>query len=144
VERTIHLFGRAGALCAREGLQFGYHNHDWELTPIEGVVPYDLLLERTDPEQVTFQLDAYWIRKGGGDLFDYLQRFPGRFSSCHMKDIDDAGDFADVGDGNIDFPRFTREAMETGARYFFVERDNPPDPLASAKRSYEYLRRMTF
>ena len=144
VERTIHLFERAGALCAGEGLQFGYHNHDWELTPIDGVVPYDLLIRSTDPEQVTFQLDAYWIRKGGGDLSDYLQRFPGRFSSCHMKDIDDAGDFADVGDGNIDFPRFTREAMEAGARYFFVERDNPPDPLSSAKRSYEYLRQMTF
>ncbi|MFK7914381.1 MAG: sugar phosphate isomerase/epimerase family protein [Pseudomonadales bacterium] len=144
VKRNIDLISEAGALCSKQGVVFGYHNHNWELTPIDGVVPYDLMLEQTDPDQVTFQLDAYWIKKGGGDLSAYLSRYPGRFSSCHMKDIDAAGDFADVGDGLIDFPRFTREAIAQGARHFFVERDNPPQPLQSVKRSYSYLQQMTF
>ncbi|MCH9662387.1 MAG: sugar phosphate isomerase/epimerase [Gammaproteobacteria bacterium] len=144
VKRNIDLISRAGELCASQGVVFGYHNHNWELAPIDGAVPYDLMLDGTDPGQVTFQLDAYWIRKGGGNLSDYLSRYPGRFSTCHMKDIDGSGDFADVGDGLIDFPKFTREALAQGAKYFFVERDNPPDPAGSIQRSFTYLQQMTF
>ncbi len=144
VERNVALIRQAGEICAAEGLRFGYHNHDWELKPIDGVVPWERMIEGTDPAQVTFQLDAYWVVKGGGDLASYLQRYPGRFSSCHLKDIDDAGDFADVGDGNIDFPAFVRAAIAAGAQHFFVERDRPPEPMQSAQRSYAYLSRMTF
>ncbi|MFT7651580.1 MAG: sugar phosphate isomerase/epimerase [Candidatus Azotimanducaceae bacterium] len=144
VKSNIELINQAGELCAEEGVEFGYHNHNWELAPLDGVVPYDLMLEQTEMGKVTFQLDAYWITKGGGDLFDYLSRFPGRFSSCHMKDIDEQGDFADVGHGLIDFPRFTREALAHGSKYFFVERDGPPNPQQSIQHSYAYLKQMTF
>jgi sugar phosphate isomerase/epimerase len=144
VKRNIELMNQAGELCGEQGVMFGYHNHNWEFVPLEGVVPYDIMLQQTDSDKVTFQMDAYWVTKGGGDLFAYLSRFPGRFSTCHMKDIDDQGDFADVGDGLIDFPRFTREAIAHGAKYFFVERDNPPNPEQSIQRSYTYLRQMTF
>ena len=142
VKRNLALLQKAGELCASEGLRFGYHNHAWELAPLDGVVPYHLMLEETDPAQVTFQLDAYWIKKGGGDLTDYLTRYAGRFSSCHLKDIDSAGEFADVGDGLIDFAKFIREAQVQGATHFFVERDNPPAPMRSIERSYGYLRDM--
>jgi len=144
LQETIELFNRAGAICAQRGVQFGYHNHAFEFPRLDGVVPYDVLIEETDPELVSFQLDAYWVTKGGGDVLDYLDRYPGRFSSLHMKDIDDAGDFADVGDGNIDFPAVTRKALAQGVPYFFVERDGPPDPAESIRRSYAYLRKMTF
>lgn len=144
VKRNIELMNKAGDLCAKQGVTFGYHNHSWELAPLDGAIPYDLMLQQTNPETVNFQLDAYWITKGGGDLFAYLERFPGRFTTCHMKDIDDQGNFADVGDGLIDFPTFTREALAQGAQYFFVERDNPPDPASSIQRSFTYLQQMTF
>ncbi|MBT4380908.1 MAG: sugar phosphate isomerase/epimerase [Gammaproteobacteria bacterium] len=144
VKRNIELLNQAGDLCAEHGILFGYHNHNWELAPIDGVVPYDLMLEQTDPGKVGFQMDAYWIVKGGGNLDDYLTRFPGRFPSCHMKDIDTKGDFADVGDGEIDFPAFTRKAIAQGTKHFFVERDNPPEPEQSIERSYAYLNQMTF
>jgi len=144
VKSNIALLNQAGELCAKQKVIFGYHNHNCELSPIDGVVPYDLMLEQTDPQTVTFQLDAYWIRKGGGDLSDYLSRYAGRFATCHMKDIDAEGHFADVGDGLIDFPRFTREALAQGTKYFFVERDNPPEPQKSIQRSYEFLQQMTF
>ena len=144
VTQNIELINQAGEMCHKQGVVFGYHNHNWEFSPLEGVIPYDLMLESTDPESVTFQLDAYWVAKAGGDLSQYIAQFPGRFSSCHMKDIDSAGDFADVGDGLIDFPRFTRQALAAGSQYFFVERDNPPNPAESIQRSYTYLRQMTF
>lgn len=144
VKGNIELLNQAGELCAKQDVIFGYHNHNWELAELEGVVPYDLMLEQTEASAVTFQLDAYWIRKGGGDLSDYLSRHAGRFATCHMKDIDASGDFADVGDGLIDFPRFTREALAQGAKYFFVERDNPPEPQKSIQRSYDFLQQMMF
>ena len=144
VKRNIEYLNAAGEVCGKEGVMFGYHNHDWELAPIDGVIPYDLMIEQTDPDKVSFQLDSYWIVKGGGDLSDYLRRYAGRFNSCHLKDIDSNGDFEDVGHGLIDFPRFITESLEAGAEYFFVERDNPPDPGSAIRRSFEYLRNMTF
>ena len=144
LERVVALFNRAGAVCKAQGMTFGFHNHAAEFVPVDGVIPYDFLIEHTDPQLVTFQLDAYWMTKGGGDLSEYLERYPGRFSSCHMKDIDDSGDFADVGAGMIDFPRFTREAIAAGSKYFFVERDRPPYPSESIRRSYAYLEQMRF
>lgn len=144
IENNIGLLNRAGELCSERGVMFGYHNHNWELAAVDGVVPYELMLEQTDPTRVTFQLDAYWLVKAGADLSDYLRRYAGRFSSCHLKDIDADGDFADIGFGEIDFPRFAREALAQGARHFFVERDNPPEPEASIRRSFAYVKSMTF
>ena len=144
VKSNIELLNEVGALCASHGVLFGYHNHNWELTPLDGVIPYDLMLEQTQASTVAFQLDAYWIVKGGGDLSDYLRRFPGRFPSCHLKDIDDNGGFADVGAGQINFPKFVRQAKAAGTQHFFVERDNPPAPEQSIRNSFTYLQNMTF
>ena len=144
VKQNIAAINAAGEVCAAQGVQFGYHNHDWELTPIDGIIPYDLMIEQTDPQNVSFQLDTYWIVKAGGNLSDYLSRYSGRFNSTHLKDIDADGDFEDVGYGAIDFPSFVAQAEAVGAAYHFVERDNPPDPLGAIQRSYDYLRNMTY
>lgn len=144
VKRNVELLSQAGDMCAADGVLFGYHNHNWELKEVEGVIPYELMLAETDPGKVGFQIDAYWIVKGGGSLDDYLTRHAGRFPSCHMKDINVDGDFEDVGQGLIDFPAFTRQAEAQGAKHFFVERDNPPDPAGSIVRSYNYLSQMTY
>ena len=102
-------------------------------------MPYDLMLAETDPDLVSFQLDTYWVTRGGGDIMQYLRDHPGRFPSCHLKDIDAEGKFEDVGSGFIDFPAFITLAMEQGSRHFFVERDGPPNPLQSASNSFNYL-----
>ena len=144
VEASIDLLIQAGALCAERGVQFGYHNHDWEFRPVDGVVPYDLMLERTSQAQLAFQLDVYWVTRAGSNPYAYLRDHAGRFPTAHLKDIDEQGDFADVGDGQIDFPRFVRESLATGTEYYFVERDNPPEPLRTAQRGFAYLSQMTF
>ncbi len=139
VERVARVFNEVGKICQEQGVLFGYHNHAFEFEAVDGILPYDLLLAETDPDLVSFQLDTYWVRKGGGVLADYLQRHPNRFPTIHLKDIDAQGDFADVGHGLIDFPAFINQAIDNGARYFFVERDGPPNPLQSITRSYAYL-----
>ena len=144
VEQSIDLLRQAGELCAAAGVQFGYHNHDWEFSEVDGLVPFDLMLETIEPELMAYQLDVYWVTKGGRDPLAYLAAHPGRFPSCHLKDIDDDGDFADVGYGNIDFPEFVDAAMQAGTAFYFVERDNPPEPLKTAERAHAYLEQMTY
>ena len=144
VSESIELLRRAGDLCAERGVQFGYHNHDWEFAPVAGAVPFDQMLADTDPAQVAFQLDVYWVTKAGADPYAYLKNHAARFPSVHLKDIDSGGDFADVGFGRIDFPRFVRESQAAGTQYYFVERDNPPAPMQTAQRAFDYLRQMTY
>ena len=144
VQESIGLLRRAGELCAEAGVQFGYHNHDWEFGLVDGVVPWDIVLDSIEPELMSWQLDVYWVTKGGRDPLQYLADHAGRIPSCHLKDIDDSGGFEDVGYGNIDFPAFVAAAMDAGTRYYFVERDNPPEPMRTAERAYAYLAQMTY
>lgn len=144
LERLATLFNEAGALCAEHGMTFAYHNHDFDFRPVDGVLPYDYLLQHTDEDQVKFQLDLYWACKADQDPLNYFKQYGHRIHSCHMKDMDSQGDFADVGAGTLDFPGYTRAAVEAGVRYFFVEHDRPQDALVSARSSYQYLASMPF
>ena len=144
VERVVELLNEAGELCSKQGVLFGYHNHDWEFADVEGVIPFEYMLEQTEAGKVGYQLDVYWVAKAGRQANDLLNRHPGRFPSLHLKDIGADGNFADVGYGEIDFPSVVRTAIAQGAQHFFVERDNPPDPESSITRSFGYLNKMTF
>ena len=145
--RLADLFNEAGQALQREGVRFAYHNHDFEFAPIEGRVPYDLLLERTDPRVVKLELDLYWTVKGGASPVDYFERHPGRFHLLHVKDMDATPrrHFADVGRGTIDFKSIFAQSRKAGVRHYFVENDEPAgSPFDSLRTSIEYLRRLEF
>jgi sugar phosphate isomerase/epimerase len=138
------LCNEVGKACTSAGLQFAYHNHDFEFQPIDGQVPFDVLLNETDPDHVEFEIDLYWIIKAGRDPLDYFEAHPGRFTLCHVKDMAEAGAMADVGNGHIDFATIFAKSQQAGLKYFFVEHDEPPDPLASIEASFDYLKRLRF
>jgi sugar phosphate isomerase/epimerase len=138
------LCNEVGKTCTSAGLQFAYHNHDFEFRTIDGQVPFDVLLNETDPDHVEFEIDLYWITKGGRDPLDYFQAHPGRFTLCHVKDMAEGGAMADVGSGQIDFAAIFARSEQAGLRYFFVEHDEPPDPLASIDSSFNYLKTLRF
>ncbi|MBV9929289.1 MAG: sugar phosphate isomerase/epimerase [Acidobacteria bacterium] len=145
--RLAELCNEAGRALRREGLQFAYHNHDFEFAPLEGRVPYDLLLERTDPNLVKLEMDLYWTVKGGANPVEYFGRHPGRFHLLHVKDMDATPRrfFADVGKGTIDFKSIFARAREAGVRHYFVENDQPAgSPFESLRTSIEYLKRLEF
>jgi sugar phosphate isomerase/epimerase len=133
---------RHGRVARDAGLQLGYHNHDFELQRIGGVVPYDVLLDRTDPSLVAMELDLFWLAKGGGDPLTYFARHPGRFAMLHVKDMSADGAMVDVGSGTLDFGRVFADAERAGIRHAFVEHDSPADPLASARASHAALVRL--
>jgi sugar phosphate isomerase/epimerase len=146
-KRVAALFNKAGEIAKGRGIQFCYHNHDFEWKPLDGVVPYDLLLQETDPTLVQLQLDLYWIAKAGQEPLEYFAKWPGRFPLVHVKDMDNTPlqSFADVGTGTIDFKRIFAKANQAGIRHYFYEQDTTSGaPLDSARASYTYLRNLTF
>jgi sugar phosphate isomerase/epimerase len=149
VTRVAELFQRVGAEAKAAGLRLGFHNHDVDFMPIGGrggKVPFDLLLEETDPEHVAFEMDLYWIIKAGRDPLAYFTRYPGRFELVHVKDSAGAPEhhMVDVGRGTIDFRPIFARRREAGTHHFFVEHDDPPDPLGFARASYAFLSRLEF
>ena len=141
------LFNQAGEACRVSGIQFCYHNHDFEFAALEGKVPYDTLLVETDAELVKMQMDLYWITKGGQEPLHYFARYPGRFPSLHVKDMDDTakGDTTEVGSGVIDFAEIFARADEAGTKHFFVEQEHyRSSPLEATRVSFDYLRQLEF
>jgi sugar phosphate isomerase/epimerase len=123
--RHAELFDRVGEACRAAGLRFAYHNHDFELQALDGEVPLELLLRSTSPQLVDYELDLYWVTKGGGDPLDYFARHPGRFPLWHVKDMDatEQRSFAEVGTGVIPFPAIFARSEQAGAKHYFVEQD---------------------
>jgi sugar phosphate isomerase/epimerase len=142
--RVAAALDRAGEGAQARGLRVAYHNHDFELDPIGGVRPYDLLLRETDPALVHFEIDVYWMARGRADPVAYFERFPGRFHLCHLKDMDRAGDMADVGAGRLDFRAILRRREQAGLRHWYVEHDHPRSPLESVRASHRWLRDLRF
>lgn len=141
--RLAERFNRAGEEAARAGLRFAIHNHTYEFDRIGDRLPYDELLEACDPRVVDFEMDLFWIAKGGGDPVAYFARYPGRFPMVHVKDMDARQQMVDVGAGVIDWRRIFADRRQAGIRHYFVEHDEPPDPLASVRASYAYLSRLS-
>jgi sugar phosphate isomerase/epimerase len=139
--RIAEEMNRIGERVRAAGMQLGYHNHDFELVPIEGSVPLDVLIERTDPSLVVLELDLYWATKAGADPLTYFSRYPGRVQLVHVKDSAGAPEhrMVDVGQGSIDFARIFARREQAGIRHAFVEHDDPADPLATLRTSYEHL-----
>jgi sugar phosphate isomerase/epimerase len=145
---------RAGRLAREAGLKLGYHNHNWEffrLTDDPSRTAYDVLTEATDPELVHLELDLFWAVRGARDPVDLIRQHRGRVRQYHVKDLNQAGSFADPGQGLIDFARIFRHSGEAGVREYIVERDDagtpprqPADALDTARVGYEFLRTIRF
>jgi sugar phosphate isomerase/epimerase len=144
-------FNRAGAETKKAGIQFGYHNHNFEFKTLDGKVAFDELLRLTDPQLVKIELDCFWMTWAGRNPVDYMKRDPARYPILHIKDrkpgygvstdVDDKpGPFIEVGHGIIDWkPVFA--AAAPGVKHYFVEQDFcDRSPFESARISYEYLK----
>lgn len=142
VKRTAELFNKTGETCKKAGLQFAYHNHDFEFKKVGDVMLYDYMLENTDPELVQWELDMYWVVAGGQDLATYLKKYPNRFPLGHVKDMDkqDKTRNAVVGQGSIDYASLLKVAQENGMKHFLVEQETFTQPSVEAMReNYKYL-----
>jgi sugar phosphate isomerase/epimerase len=156
-KRAADTFNRAGEASKKAGVQFAYHNHWFEFLPVDGKLPYDVLLEMCDPNLVKMELDLCWITVAGADPIKYFDRYPGRFPLVHVKDIkslpkisaaggqdfgDSLKDMTAVGSGIIDWKKIFEQSERAGIKHYIVEHDKPKDPFESIKTSYNYLHQL--
>lgn len=157
-ERTMNMNGTAEELASildslgqkakDAGLELLYHNHAFEFeSDRDGVVIFDYLLENCNPDLVNFELDLYWVTAAGADPLLYFEKYPGRFKEWHVKDMDDQGRFAPVGQGKIDFAKIWAQREQSGLKYYYVEQDmtfDGQEPLEAIKLSQEGLKKFGF
>jgi sugar phosphate isomerase/epimerase len=137
-------FNKAAETCKKAGIQFCYHNHDFEFAKQQGKFPYEVLLENTDKNLVKMEMDIYWVNKAGQDPIALINQHPGRFPLWHVKDMDKTPqhNFTEVGNGSIDFKKIFKSADKAGLKYFFVEQDKTPgNPFNSITQSITYIKK---
>jgi sugar phosphate isomerase/epimerase len=144
--RLAARLNQLGASANKAGLKLAYHNHDFELARNGDGTFLDLLAAETDPKRVNFEMDVYWVHKGGGDPLAFFKKYPGRFPLLHLKDASPAPEqrIVDVGSGVIDYKRILVAGRAQGAKHAYVENDQPADPLASARASGTYLSKLNY
>lgn len=125
------------------GCRVAYHHHHFEFDTSRGFRPFDVLVGESDPALIHFELDVYWLKKGGEDPKAVIERLAGRVKLLHLKDMTQDGNIADVGAGTLDFPALIAAAHAAGTEHFFVEHDFPPKPYwPSVQASLRYLREL--
>jgi sugar phosphate isomerase/epimerase len=133
-------WNQIGKVMKEFGMQFGYHNHNFEFDTVEGKVPYfDVMLADLDKDLVTMELDLFWTTKAGQNPVDIIKKYPGRFQLFHMKDMYTkeapfyttvgVHDFAPVGAGVINFKEILAVKNIAGMRYMVVEQDQSRDGI---------------
>jgi sugar phosphate isomerase/epimerase len=154
-KRTAEFANRIGEAAKRAGLQYAYHNHDFEFSDQGGgVIGYDLLLRETDPELVKFEIDCGWMIFAGRNPIDYFKKYPNRFPMIHVKDFLAAPDKsavagsapvmlgAELGHGLVDYKPIIAEAAKAGLQHYFAEQEGPfsrMNQLQAARVDYDYL-----
>lgn len=133
--------------CLDQGIRLGYHNHDFEMAAFDSRPALDWLLEAAG-EAVELELDIAWVVRGGRDPLALMERYRGRCTRIHVKDLAPAGTnleedgWADVGQGTLDWPTLLEAATAAGAEWSIVEHDRPRDPAASVARSLAFLQQL--
>jgi len=133
-KRMIADCNEVGKIMKGVGIQFGYHNHNFEFLNTDGVVPYyDIFLKEMDADLITMELDLFWASKAGQDPVEMFNKYPGRFQLLHFKDMKTnqppfftviKDDICSVGEGVIDFKKILASKDIAGAKCIIVEDDN--------------------
>ena len=131
---------------AEGGLTFSYHNHSFELERFNGRTGLEILYQDSDPKYFNSELDTYWIQHGGGDPAAWIRKLKGRADIIHLKDMAMDGRtqlFAEVGEGNLNWPAILDACKEAGVEWYIIEQDTcQRDPFESLGISLRNLKEM--
>ena len=133
---------------AAEGMDFSYHNHNHELARYGGKTWLSMLYEEIPGDVLKAEIDTYWIQTGGGDPTLWVAKCGGREPLLHLKDMmvtpDREQRYAEIGEGNLNWPAIFEAAEAGGVEYYLVEQDRcyDRDPFESLAISYRNLKAM--
>jgi sugar phosphate isomerase/epimerase len=142
-KKVAHEMNQIGEITKKAGIAFGYHNHNFEFHLLEGKLPYDTLLAETDPGLVTFEMDIFWVVKGGQDPLKYFNAHPGRFKLWHVKDMGNDGESCIIGNGHIKFQDLLKQEKKAGLKEIIYEQEQYSEgtSIYCAEQSYRYIQK---
>ncbi|MDN5288099.1 MAG: Sugar phosphate isomerase/epimerase [Mucilaginibacter sp.] len=143
---VVNKINIAADMVQQAGLKMAYHNHDFEFKKIEGQRLFDLLLNNTNAEQLSFEMDIYWVVRSGEDPLKWLNDHPNRFRLIHIKDMEKANPAlnTEIGSGSIDYKTILKKARSAGVKYYIVEQENfKMDQFLSIEKSINYLKQIS-
>ncbi len=151
--KAVDDFNTAGKMLKEHGLTFKYHFHGYEMLEHEDGTLLDFMIQNTNPEYVSFQLDIFWVYFGGGNPADLLRIYGDRFVSLHLKDmkpgieknltgLTDPEYNVVLGTGELDMPDILRAAKEIGIQHYFIE-DESSLVMEQIPQSIQYLKSLT-
>jgi len=138
-------FNTCGEIAKKNGIRFAYHNHDYSFKPLEGILPQDLMIERSNPATVDFEMDMYWTVAAGVDPIAYMKKYPNRFKLVHVKDLvklpKNEHESCVIGKGTIDYKSLLPQVSKLGVQYFIVEQEayTGTNELDAAKADAAYV-----
>jgi sugar phosphate isomerase/epimerase len=148
---VIAVFNRAGRALAQNGVTFFYHPHGYEFEPYGKETLFDLMMRRTNPRYVHYQMDVFWIVRAGQDPVALLKKYPTRWDMMHLKGMrestptgiltgpTDVRSNVPMGIGKIDYVPILREAKALGIQWYFIE-DESPSSEQQIPQSIQYLK----
>jgi len=154
-KRAADQFNIWGEKIHQAGMQFGFHNHNYEFRRFGDTTGYETMMKRCDPRLVCIEMDCYWIAQAGGDLLQMFQQYGNRIRLLHLKDrkpgfpttqVKDASaeHFTEVGAGTIHWQEIFAAAEKNGVKHLFVERDSGDLPaMESLRRSFQNLQKIS-
>jgi sugar phosphate isomerase/epimerase len=153
-KRAADQFNIWGEKIHQAGMQFGFHNHNYEFRRFGDTTGFETMMNRCDPKLVCIEMDCYWITQAGGDALQMFQQYGNRIRLLHLKDrkpgfpttqVKDAAaeHFTEVGAGTIHWQEILAAAEKNGVKHLFVERDSGDRPaMESLRISYQNLQKV--
>jgi sugar phosphate isomerase/epimerase len=144
VRKFIAALENSGQMMKAAGVTLCYHNHHMEFRRLGARTILEDIFAGTGEQHVQAELDTHWVQVGGCNPADWCRKMSGRLPLLHMKDYainnDNKTVFAEIGNGNLDWPRIIAAADAAGCSWYIVEQDTcPGDPFVSIKQSFEYV-----
>lgn len=151
---AIEVFNKAGAVLKKHGIQFFYHCHGYEFAKHGDGTFMDMIIQGTDPENVAFQMDVYWVVHPGQDPVEWLNKYGSRWQLMHLKDMrkgikgnlsgqGDVKNDVPLGTGQMDWPAILAAAKKVGVKQYFIE-DESPWAEKQIPDSLDYLETVKF
>ncbi|WP_020601680.1 sugar phosphate isomerase/epimerase family protein [Spirosoma spitsbergense] len=150
-KKTVADFNQIGQKLKDDfGLTFCYHNHGYEFEPYENGTLYDYIVQNTNPQYVSFEMDILWTFFPGADPVALLKKYPKRYKLMHLKDLRKGvtgnlsggtpvvNDVA-LGTGQINIPAILKAAKKSGIEHYYIE-DESPSYATQVPQTIAYLK----
>ena len=150
-QKAVEDFNEAGKILKDEfGITFCYHNHGYEFVPFKGGTLMDYIIQKTNPEYVSFEIDILWSYIHGQDPAKLISKYPNRFQLLHLKDLKKGAELnatggtavdndVALGTGQLNLPTILNEAKKAGIKHYYIE-DESTNYASQVPKSMAYLK----